>query len=81
MARTTIYVAQPFELSHGRYKPGQLRVFACAHDAECAGLKMASSNDGVIVFSQQGDPEWDVWDEADVLLSHGFVPRDFVLAA
>lgn len=75
MARVTVFCVQPFWLDRRKLVHGQRRQFKKAEEALRAGEAAARRNAGAIVYSVEGDPEYDDWAEPKVLASLGQVPE------
>lgn len=74
MARKTIYCAQGFWPHRGRLKGGELHQFSTKERALEGGRAIATSAPGVAVFSVDGYPDVDLWDEPKMLETFGEVP-------
>jgi len=74
MARKTIYCAQAFWLSGGRLAGGQVHQFVTEERAMLGADALRTGCDGVAVFSIEGHPDEDLWEEPKMLASFGPVP-------
>lgn len=75
MARKTIYCAQAFWVRQGRLWGGQVHQFLNRERAVEGGRVLASGAVGVAVFSVDGYPDVDLWDDPKMLESYGEVPE------
>lgn len=74
MARKTIYCAQAFWPRRGRLKGGEVHQFLSRERAIEGGRALATGAPGVAVFSVNGYPDIDLWDEPRMLETFGEVP-------
>lgn len=74
MARRTLYLTQTFWRSGKRLEPGQQRQHRNADHAHQQAHRLAQTASGVIVFSVEGYPDEDYWEEPVVLERIGAVP-------
>lgn len=74
MARKTIYCAQAFWPRRGRLKGGEVHQFLNRERALEGGRALATGAPGVAVFSVDGYPDIDLWDEPRMLHAFGEVP-------
>jgi len=81
MARKTIYCAQPFWRRSGRLVSGEVRQFLNEERAMAGGEILLTGADGVAVFSLEGHPDEDLWDEPRMIALLGDAPSADVLAA
>lgn len=78
MSRRLHYYAQPYWAA--RREPAQRYEFMCALDAEEGGrMLIAGRADGVLVYQQCGDADADLWDDPEMLLTLGDVPRSVIM--
>lgn len=81
MARKTIYCAQAFWRRGGRLVGGEVREFLNEERAMAGGEILLTGADGVAVFSLEGHPDEDLWDEPRMIALVGDVPSADSLAA
>lgn len=74
MARKTIYCAQAFWNRGGRLQGGEVHQFLNRERAIEGGRALASGALGVAVFSVDGYPDVDLWDEPRMIEAFGEVP-------
>ncbi len=74
MARKTIYCAQAFWPRRGRLNGGEVHQFMNRERAIEGGRALATGAPGVAVFSVDGYPDIDLWDEPRMLETFGEVP-------
>lgn len=74
MARKTIYCAQAFWRRGGRLVGGEVHRFTNRERAESGGEILLTGADGVAVFSVEGHPDEDLWDEPVLLGLWGDAP-------
>lgn len=74
MARKTIYLTQTFWRSGKRLEPGQQRQHLNEDRAREEGRRIAKAASGVVVFSVDGYPDEDYWEDPVVLETIGAVP-------
>lgn len=74
MARKTIYCAQAFWLRGGRLAGGEVHQFLNEERALEGGLVLLTGSDGVAVFSVEGHPDEDLWEEPQLIETFGRVP-------
>lgn len=81
MARKTIYCAQAFWRRGGRLFGGEVRQFLNEQRAMVGGEILLTGADGVAVFSLEGHPDEDLWDEPRMIALLGDTPSADILAA
>ena len=81
MARKTIYCAQAFWHRGGRLVGGEVRQFLNEERAMAGGEILLTGADGVAVFSLEGHPDEDLWDEPRMIALLGDTPSADILAA
>lgn len=81
MARKTIYCAQAFWRRGGRLVGGEVRQFLNEERAMAGGEILLTGADGVAVFSLEGHPDEDLWDEPKMIALLGDTPDAETLAA
>jgi len=81
MARKTIYCAQAFWRRGGRLVVGEVRQFLNEERAMVGGEILLTGADGVAVFSLEGHPDEDRWDEPKMIALLGDAPSADCLAA
>lgn len=74
MAAKTIYCAQAFWWRDGRLLGGQVHQFLDADRARLGGEALSTGADGVAVFSVDGHPDIDLWEDPIMLDTFGHVP-------
>ena len=74
MARKTIYCAQAFWLRAGRVRGGEVHQFLNEDRARHGGEALITGSDGVAVFSVEGHPDEDHWEEPRIIETFGIVP-------
>jgi hypothetical protein len=74
MARKTIYCAQAFWPRRGRLKGGEVHQFLNRERAVEGGRALATGAPGVAVFSVDGYPDIDLWEDPKLLETFGEVP-------
>lgn len=74
MARKTIYCAQAFWPRRGRLKGGEVHQFLNRERAVEGGRALTTAAPGVAVFSVDGYPDIDLWEEPKLLEAFGEVP-------
>lgn len=74
MARKTIYCAQAFWPRRGRLKGGEVHQFLNRERAMEGGRALATGAASVAVFSVDGYPDIDLWEEPKLLETFGEVP-------
>lgn len=74
MARKTIYCAQAFWLRGGKLAGGQVHQFISEERAREGASVLVTGSDGVAVFSVEGHPDEDLWDEPCLIETYGVVP-------
>ena len=76
MARVTIFCVQPFwRAGPNKLAHGELRQFDREPAALRAGEATARRVGGALVYSVEGDPEFQQWEKPRLLASHGEVPE------
>ena len=65
------YFAKPLFQERGRWIAGPPLPFVCALDAEEGGLILAKMADGAVVYQQMADPDFDIWEEPELLAIYG----------
>lgn len=73
--RKTVYIAQAFHWIDGKLQPGEFYQYAKAERAAAAGASLSVSAPGVAVFSLDGHPDTDVWEDPVILARYGVAPR------
>jgi len=85
MARKTIYCAQAFWRRGDRLIGGEVHRFVSRERAESGGEILLTGADGVAVFSVEGHPDEDLWDEPKLISRRGQTPaleaEEWVFAA
>ncbi len=81
MARKTIYCAQAFWRRDGRLISGEVRQFLNEERARQGGEILLTGADGVAVFSMEGHPDVDLWEEPRLIEVMGDAPSADYLAA
>lgn len=81
MARKTIYCAQAFWRREGRLVGGEVRQFLNEDRARQGGEILLTGADGVAVFSMEGHPDEDFWEEPRLIEVMGDAPTTDVIAA
>lgn len=81
MARKTIYCAQAFWRRDGRLVGGEVRQFLNEERARLGGEILLTGADGVAVFSMEGHPDEDLWEEPTLIDVMGDAPSPASLAA
>ena len=81
MARKTIYCAQAFWRRDGRLVGGEVRQFLNEDRALAGADILLTGADGVAVFSLEGHPDENLWDEPCIISVLGDVPAADVQAA
>lgn len=81
MARKTIYCAQAFWRRDGRLVGGEVRQFLNEERARQGGEMLLTGADGVAVFSMEGHPDEDLWEEPVLIEVLGDAPRLGSMAA
>lgn len=76
MPTKTIFLAQAFHWHNGKLEPGRKYQFSSAAAAIEAGQGLAPTSPGVAVFSLDGDPATDTWDDPVLLARYGVAPPD-----
>lgn len=74
MARKTIYCAQGFWLRRGRLVGGVVHQFLNEERARAGAAALLTGSDGVAVFSLEGHPDEDLWEEPRMIETFGAVP-------
>ena len=74
MATKTIYCAQAFWRREGQLRGGQVHQFLNEERARLGGEALFTGAAGVAVFSVEGDPATDLWEEPRLIASWGDVP-------
>lgn len=74
MARKTIYCAQAFWRRNGLLIGGEVRQFLNEDRARQGGEILLTGADGVAVFSMEGHPDEDLWEEPVIIQTFGQVP-------
>lgn len=75
MALRTVFCVQTFSKKGRALATGPLRQYGSGAEALQKGEDLQSRNAGVLVYSVEGDPAFDYWDEPKVLASYGQVPQ------
>lgn len=81
MARKTIYCAQAFWRRNGRLMGGEVRQFLSEERARQGGEILLTGADGVAVFSMEGHPDEDLWEEPRLIAVMGDAPSGQLEAA
>lgn len=81
MARKTIYCAQAFWRRDGRLVGGEVRQFLNEDRALAGADILLTGADGVAVFSLEGHPDENLWDEPRMISVLGDVPSADAQAA
>ena len=81
MARKTIYCAQAFWRREGRLIGGEVRQFLNEERARQGADILLTGADGVAVFSLEGHPDEDLWDEPKMIVLLGDAPPGEAQAA
>lgn len=81
MARKTIYCAQAFWRRDGRLVGGEVRQFLNEDRARQGGEILLTGADGVAVFSMEGHPDEDLWEEPRLIEVMGDAPSVGLIAA
>lgn len=81
MARKTIYCAQAFWRRDGRLIGGEVRQFLSKERARQGGEILLTGADGVAVFSMEGHPDEDLWEEPKLIEVMGDAPDGHLEAA
>ena len=81
MARKTIYCAQAFWRRDGRLVGGEVRQFLNEERARDGAEILLTGADGVAVFTLEGYPDVDLWEDPKVIEVMGDVPGHDMLAA
>lgn len=81
MARKTIYCAQAFWRRGGRLVGGEVRQFLNEERAMAGGEILLTGADGVAVFSLEGHPDENLWEEPRMIALLGDAPSADHLAA
>lgn len=81
MARKTIYCAQAFWRRDGCLVGGEVRQFLNEDRARQGGEILLTGADGVAVFSMEGYPDEDFWEEPRLIEVMGDAPATDVIAA
>jgi len=74
MARKTIYCAQAFWARGHRLVGGEVYRFHTEERARRGAEALLTGNAGVAIFSVQGHPDEDLWEEPVMLETFGAVP-------
>lgn len=74
MARKTIYCAQAFWLRRGQLIGGEVYRFLNEERARRGAEALFTGNQGVAVFSLDGYPDTDVWEDPVMIETRGFTP-------
>lgn len=81
MARKTIYCAQAFWRRGGRLVGGEVRQFLNEDRARAGADILLTGADGVAVFSLEGHPDEDLWEEPRLIDVMGDAPSVGLIAA
>ena len=81
MAHRLHYFARPVFWIHGRLQGGEPMPFLSAQDAEDGGAIIAKMADGAVVYQVLGDPDFDLWEEPELLATFGQADATAILAA
>lgn len=75
MSVKTVYCVQPFWRSGKRLVRAEMRQFKQEDEARRAGERFYKNHAGVMVYSMEGDPEYeDSWGQLKVVATFGEVP-------
>lgn len=74
MARKTIYCAQAFWLRDGRLRGGEVHQFLNEERAREGAQALITGSHGVAVFSVEGHPDEDLWEEPRLIETFGATP-------
>ncbi|KQW79746.1 hypothetical protein [Brevundimonas sp. Root1279] len=74
MARKTIFCAQAFWIRRGRLQGGQVHQFLNEERAREGAEVLIAGADGVAVFSVEGHPDEDLWEEPRLIATFGQTP-------
>lgn len=74
MARKTIYCAQAFWLRDGRLRGGEVHQFLNEERAREGAEALVTGAHGVAVFSVEGHPDEDLWEEPRLIETFGATP-------
>lgn len=72
--RKTIYCAQGFWLRGGRLSGGEVYQFSTEERARLGADALLTGCDGVAVFSLDGYPDTDLWEDPVMIARFGEVP-------
>lgn len=75
MARKTIYCAQAFWRCGGRLIGGEVRQFLNEERARAGAAILLTGADGAAVFSLEGHPDEDLWEEPRLIEVWGAAPE------
>lgn len=81
MARKTIYCAQAFWRRGGQLVGGEVRQFLNEDRARAGADILLTGADGVAVFSLEGHPDENLWDEPRMIAAWGDTPPGDARAA
>ncbi len=74
MSQVRVFCVQPFLQRGGELVSGDLRQFRSETSARNAGKVASHHAAGVLVYAQQGEPEFDTWSEPELIEMYGEVP-------
>lgn len=74
MARKTIYCAQAFWFRDGRLRGGEVHQFLNEDRARIGADALRTGCDGVAMFSIDGHPDEDLWENPRLIETFGAVP-------
>ncbi len=80
MARRLMYFARPILLTASGLRGGEPMPFLSAQDAEDGGRLVAKMAYGAVAYQQLADPEFDIWEDPELLAVFGDVSASVVLA-
>lgn len=73
MAVRLYYFARTVHVVGGRLEGGEPLPFLCAQDAEEGAAVLSKLGFGAIAYQQLADPDFDVWEEPELLATFGEV--------
>lgn len=76
MTRQTHYVVQPIDRRGKRLIQAPSRQFTTEAEARRVGERQGGKHVGLVVYSIEGDAEFDDWGEPKVLVAYGEVPEN-----
>lgn len=81
MALRLHYFARALTRVGGRPQGGEPLPFLSARDAEAGGEMLAKLEGAAVAYQQMGDPDFNVWEEPELLGIWGDISPDDVLTA